>query len=660
MKVRLILPFALLFLLDAPRERAGACGASAVTDLGLLMAPAREVVADLLADPYEERDAEPMRFLAPFQLAGRDPRGLLSQAEQSADAPPDSIASPVDGRPMRVAIEAGDLPRASREARLLVERILDLPTPLANAAQPELSRAVEFLELAPGLVGLERPLLVQFFVVRAAGPLSLPPLLSAAQRVRDTARTELPALLAAEPTHVRAASLAFVALGMRVKNELPSGWPGHIDAPDALWDALLRSHDTWLKANPEHPLQGFARLSKLRVLFLRGDGKRAFELLLGMYARHPLRAAWEMRHVLRGGLSPAHVELQKLADPVLASAFLRESSALSPAAWSALWQTSKAAGATPWATNFQERLFVQAMRLSAEGKAPVDLEGAPEQRSPRWNTLHAAALLAASRFDESLAQSALVLGEGRAAASVLSLRAQLCKRDFVGAAEAAEKHGAETLAYTLDVLVDESALHTLSERPDRLGALALHALALRRLQRGGVGAAAAVFQGHSGSEAATWQDAARRAADDSLAGRVALGRWLLTPAGKRILPEPSRAYSRGLKMRLDQLEVPGDGRPVPTVCPIETERDQLASVLLLAGRREQALVAFAQALAQPSANGRRSKALLREGDGLYNRLLNWDASYSQAFPRRLAASDAARALRAAGKGLGSPPAYPAQ
>ncbi|MFM2418970.1 MAG: hypothetical protein RL385_3693 [Pseudomonadota bacterium] len=657
MKACELLALTSLLLLDAPHERAEACGASAVTDVGLLMAPARDVVSDLLADPYEGLDTEPMRFFTPFRLAGRDVRDLLGQAEQVADAATDGLTVPVDDAPMLRAIEAGDLPRASREAKLLVSRVLDLPTPLANGAQPQLSRAVEFLELAPGLAALSRPLLTQFFVSRSPTPLSLPPLLSAAQRVRDTPRDELPALFAAEPAHPRAASLAFVALGMRVKRELPSGWPGHIDAPAALWDDLLRAHDAWLKAYPDHPLQGFLRLSKLRVLFLRGDGKRAFDLLLGMYPRHPLRAVWEMRHVLRAGLSPAHVNVQSLQDPVLASAFLRESTALSADAWSALWHTSTAAGNTPWATNFQERLFVHAMRLAAEGKAPVDLQGAPEERGARWNTLHAAALLAASRFDESLAQSALGAAGGQAELHLLRLRAQLCKGDFVGAAEAAEMHGAETLAYTLDVLADEAALRTLSGHRGKLGSRALHALALRHLQQAGVAAAAGAFQGHPGLEASTWQEAARRAADGSPEGRVAFSRWLLSPTAKRILPEAERAYSRGLKRRLDQLEAPAASPPAPAPCPIASERDRLVGLLLFGGRREQALVAIAQALAQTSARGRRGKALLHEGDGLYNRLLSWDASYSEAFPRALAGSEAARTLRAVGKAQGpSPPA----
>ena len=522
--------YASLFSLAPQVERADACGGPDIVEVGELLAPQRSLVFELLQDPGEGLDLDDFRFLRPFELAGRDPEGSLQRAFMHAGEEAGSGTPDVEIKPLTAALQRGDAKAAKRAAQAIVDRVLNMPTPLANRNAEPLRRAAEYLELAPQLSGIDAALSAQFFL-RGAGAAKLPPLLRAAQAVRDTPRDQLPPLLAANPKHPRAGALGLVRLAERMRQELPSGWPGQIPADPAVWEELEREHDAWLKTYATHPLRDLGSLSKLRLLYLRGEGQRAWDVLLDLYARRPLRAAWEMRHLLLAELRPTHVSVVKLADPVLASALVRESNELTPADWVSMWKRSEKGPTPAWSANLQERLFVQALRLGAAGTSPRELPGAARAEPQRWAELHTAALLAANRDKEALEQAKLLkLKDDRVAAKLVA-HAYMRQCNWVEAARAAQSLGPDSLRYVLEVLVDEAALETLAKERGKLGTSAKRALALRKLQTGTWQAAAELHQNADTPEARAWRDAASLAADTSGPGQLRFAKWLLGAPG---------------------------------------------------------------------------------------------------------------------------------
>jgi hypothetical protein len=646
-----------LTFLSPSVQPADACGGTPITDVGELLVPLRTMVADLLQDDFEGFDLEDFRFLRPFELAGRDPEGLFAIARDTVSEDAPQSGGEVDLKPFLGALEQGKLDDAKRAAEAVVKRVLDLPASWASAQAGALQRAVEFLELYPSLAGVEPALLAHFFVARDAKPDALPPQLRMAQQVRDTARAELPPLLTANPKHPRAPSIELVRIAERVHHDLPDGWPGQLDVGKQVWSALEHEYDTWLKTHTTHPLSDLARLSKLRVLYLQGDAKRAWDLLLDMYPRHPLRVAWEMRHILRAGLKPDHIALSKLKDPVLVTALLRESTPLTPTQWAELWQRSEQEPRAAWAGNLQERLFVQAIRLGSEGTPVPQLPAAARRAPQRWAELHAAALLAAHRDQDALAQAKLLeVKDDRIAAKLLA-HAYLRQCDWAQAAAATQHLGQESLRYLLEVLASDAALEALSRgnTKDKLALPAQRARALRLLQTDQWQAAADLWPSDSAAaEAKARREATKLAADTSAAGHLRFAKWLRGAQGALLFPDTDRAYSRGLKQRLDALnggpEADTQHTPqgLPEACAMH-EREQLSYVLLRGGRRERAFEQYALALDQLDPSSPDAKTTLKEADALYNTIINWDSSWSKSFEPLLAGSSAARQLRDAGK-----------
>jgi hypothetical protein len=630
-------------------EPVRACGSAALSDVGELTAPPRTLVAELLADPWEGSDEEDFRFLRPFELAGKDPRGLLALARGAGDdgeAGSGSVLLDLTG--LREALEGARLADAEVAAQSAVDAVLNMPAPVAGQYGSELREAVEVLELAPHLAGLSGAQLRAYFVQREGLPPDLPQALRDAAVVRRTPRAEFAALLAKMPDHPRAASLSLAVLAERAHAEIPSGWPGEIEAPDAVWSRLLGDHDAWIAAHPAHPLLDLARLQKLRVLYLRGDARAAWALLLELYPRRPLRAAWEMRHLLLNDQKPS-LDVSTLRDPVLASALVRESNELSPKQWSALWKRASEWAASRWAENLEQRLLVQAIRLAKAGKK-VQLPPVDHTRGKRWMVLRGAALLAQGRADDAIVQvRSLAVRKDRPAARVLS-QALLVKCDLSGLAEAAELVDPDTSRYAREVLLDEPALRSLAQRDDLLGARAANALGLRKLGRLDFAASASALTARPARERGPWQDAARRTAEARTPEqKIALAKWLLGPAGVRLFGDKERAFSRGLKARLDTLtRGPREDAPLAG-CGLEHERARLEAMLLGSGRREQALALYVAALGELEPRAAKTRRVLAEADALYNKLLHWDASWSEAYPALLAASPEAIALRELGK-----------
>jgi len=199
-----------------------------------------------------------------------------------------------------------------------------------------------------------------------------------------------------------------------------------------------------------------------------------------------------------------------------------------------------------------------------------------------------------------------------------------------------------TAAYLLHVSADDRALAAMAGADGPRAALAAQALAERRLGRDDWAAGALVLTPSDPERATRWREAARRAADRTPPGRLALAEWLLARHGE-IFPPDDAAGSRGLKLLLDT-ELPA------------AQRERLAAWLLGGGERQRALDAYAAALKGLTPEDPQAAAVLTAADGLYNTLLNWDAAGSAAYEKLLAASPAARRIRAAGRALRARPA----
>jgi hypothetical protein len=322
-----------------------------------------------------------------------------------------------------------------------------------------------------------------------------------------------------------------------------------------------------------------------------------------------------------------------------------------------LWRRSEQGPTKEWGQNLQERLFVQALRLGAAGTPPPELPGAPRPGPQRWAALHTAALLAAHRDKDALAQARLLsIKEDRVAARLLT-HAHLRQCDWAQAAASAQALGPELQRYLLEVVVDDAGLVSLAQQQSKLALPAARALALRKLQTDQWPAATELFAGVQSAEASARREAAQLAADSSADGRLRFAKFLLGKKGAQLLPDSSRAYSRGLKAQLELFDNPErrEGSPqylpqrLPEACGPDRERERLAYVLLRGGRRERALELYVQALGQLDPAGKQARSVLKDADALYNKLLNWDSAYAPVYEKLLAASDTAAQLREAGK-----------
>jgi hypothetical protein len=193
----------------------------------------------------------------------------------------------------------------------------------------------------------------------------------------------------------------------------------------------------------------------------------------------------------------------------------------------------------------------------------------------------------------------------------------------------------DTALYMLNVVADDAGLADMAKGGGPRASLAATALAARKLGNGDWSASARTLATIDPERAALWREAAKRSADRSPAGQIALAVWLESQRGN-LFPELDPGMSRGLKALLDT--------DLPSV-----RRERLTDWLLHGGERERALASVATALDELSPRDARALAALAQADRLYNRLLNWDVSGSATYARLLAETPAARRIREAGK-----------
>ena len=247
-----------------------------------------------------------------------------------AAEPTEQDAAAADLAAFGQALASGDRVAARTAALSIVDTLLALPAPLAAGLGAKLRRAVEFIEVEPALGDTEAPRVSAVFAESAESGGT--PLLDQVLAIRAAPFDQAGATLARFPDSPRRPSLELAVLRNRMTTEIGSGWPGHIQgtSPET-WAALLAGHDDWLTRHPGHPLADLARLQRMRVLYLQGDGAAASGLLFDIYRRRPARGLWEMRHLLRNGMVPKGLDLAGLPDPVLASALLGFAVTPSPA-----------------------------------------------------------------------------------------------------------------------------------------------------------------------------------------------------------------------------------------------------------------------------------------------------------------------------------------
>jgi hypothetical protein len=626
-----------LALLLAHATAAWPCGGSSY------FAPALHPAAkDLATDEYDGTDVEPFRFLDPFRLARLHQGERLAQIAYAMDEPSGEDPAVLAGLDaLTQAIAQGDRGAARTAAALVVDTLLSLPAPLATPSAAGLKRAVEFLEVEPMLAEGDAPQVPAVFAGSAAG--GGPPLLDQVLAIRAAPFAEAATTLARFPDSPRRPSLELAVLRNRMTTEIGNGWPGQIQgtAPET-WAALLAAHNDWLTRYPDHPLADLARLQQVRILYLNGDADAAWGLLFDLYEWRPARALWEMRHLVRNGMVPQNLSIAGLPDPVLAAALLGFTAPLSPADWDRLWQRAEATAGAPWAVNLQERLL---LALAAEDDGELSLPGAfpvqPARPSELWAQLRTLVLKRAGRLPEALHQAELLDAQQdpRSAAILAGVLAEAGQATQAAALGALDE---DTAVYLLHVVANDAPLAAMARGAGPRAALAAEALACRRLGSGDWVAGARALDAAIPERAALWREAAKRASDSSAAGRLALARWLLDARGA-LFRANDPGMSRGLKGLLDSDLT-------------EDQRARLVAWLLRCGEEQQALNAYGAALERLNPRGREAAEALREADRLYNRLINWDVSQSDAYAGLLAATPAATQIRTAGKAIRGAPA----
>jgi len=665
-------------LLGGARRTMCACGGPAFYDIAAPLAGPERWLDDVtIADAFEARPRDELRFLAPFRAADSARTDALWTLAYAPWSDVDSVAAGGPSvAPLDAALRAGDLPRATRAAQAIVDEVLDEPTPIADAHQPALRRAVELLELAPSLGGVDPALVARALATDTSAhavpdglPGALPPALAAAVEVRRLARPRAAALVAARPDHPRAASLRWVALQERLRTEVPDGWPEEIrkKVPAATWRALDDAHARWLADYPQHPLADLVRLSRVRVAYYEGDSTRAWRLALAPWPRHLPRLLGEVRVLAARGMI-AEPPPGAASDPRLRSAMLT----LRPpsrAEWDELWRLAEDSLARPWAPNLEERLLDAAARSAVAGaplpaRFPARAMPRDARRTPLWERLRMVALFAAGDLAGAEAQ-ANALGADTTAARVRA-RLALLRGQWTRAVRE-PLLDVDARSYLVRVLLPDSALATLLDDPrtdDSTRAAAAIALGSRDAARGSWSAGAwtagartlarggrAVPQGL----AARWTRAATLAADTSLDGRLAYARWL---AGERgaLFFGVDNAWYRSLGWRVRALrDTAADGARRTPRAPVAADAEIAAIAAHLGATTEPrlALRAYGDWLVrtEPRAATMRAERqrIAREADRVYNLLVNWDANNTTFWQERLEQSPEARAIRRAGR-----------
>jgi len=626
------------------------------------------LVHTLYEDEYESQLRPEMRFLEPFRRVMADSvAALLAFAYDGegylpvagVDTLPRHYERERLGTAVR-AIEQGDYTRAEAAARRVVSDVLDAPASLASPYAQALRTAVEVIDIAPSLTRGDSAAAAQYFAgdsadreaLAAAG--ALPQLLRTALDIRRLPRSQASAYADANARSPRLASLRFVALQEAMRSGIPDGWASAIrdSVPAARCDALERLHTDWLRRFPNHPLADYVRLSRVRLLYFKGDGARAWDELLAIYPRHRERVLGEMRYLVQEGVMPASIDDPRLDWPLRAS--LVPEMRVPPEQWNAYWHATELHAGEPWAIAMQERLLWHAIKFAESTRSvPSAFPQRPAAPTPLWAKLRLLALLESGNLDGAMVQVDSI-DPSDTDLGAIRVRIPLLRRDWAKAL-AASPAGDPATRYLVRVLAPSPIV-------DSLAAAAASPLASdARLTIAGHRAAAGDWTGASRSVPSTNDDKARRwartatlAGDRSRAGRLAFARWMRDQHGQLFFGE-NTFWLRGLNWRLYALDRDTIDRsaPPPALDPrlpwtAAEERAKIDAHLRSTTELYYALQAYAAWLDGATRTTPGLPAVVREADQVYNRLVNWDESNSRFWSAALTRSPEARSIRRAG------------
>jgi hypothetical protein len=637
----------LLHLLTTPALPCGGGDYANIT--APLVQPWSHVQATLypgMLDGYSE-DASVTRFQ--HALRALDPAWPeLEAALAGGDANPDPSGRVAKATAaFHKSLDQGYLEGAREAAAETVEAILDLPVPLAEPHGEALRLAVEFLEVRAILKAT--PELAAWFRSTSADPAKLPSTLAALRGVRGAATDALPA----DPRHPRAASIRWRQLQDRLRTEVPDGWsPEDIrsQAPGG-FGALHAAIDAWLTDFPRHPLADYGRLKKVRLHYLAGEAAPAWQLLIDLYGRHPVRAGNEMRFLVQQGLNPEGVDPAKLP-PELAVA-LSEWLPLPPDLWGSLWQ--QAQGSAPWAIPAQERLLLTATEARVAGTPlPPAFPSAPAAPTVTWAHLRLGGLLVDGRADDALAQLALLPADDPA---IPPIRAHLylVAGDPTSAA-ATPGLDPDAMRYLVRILLTTEQVARLIDTPDpEVRWEARLALASRRLaESGDWQQGAALLDPVDPERAARWREIATLSTDRSPAGVLALARYLRSHGGQIFVRADNDEvwWYRALPV------IGYEGYDMGPLAPPYPEQARRAAAWLQGSfatwRAVQAYARWLEMLEVRKLRGeslREARAVLDEADVAYNLLLNYGSGDYYAWNGFLPQTEEAQTIRRVGAAL---------
>ena len=589
-----------------------------------------------LGDLYEWSPRNQFLFLYPATLSSRGKLADLWFAAYGFGWHPDreeatgqeAFREMPDPAAFPMAIDARDWRRAERVARGHIERILDMPAPQADLHQGVFRQAIEFVELAPVIatVGDER---AYDFLSGRPTDAPLPEVFERAKAIRLMSRNDATRLYEADPHQARAGTLRFVMLAEAMRRDIPNGWASTIakETPPETWKRLDDLATAWLADFPAHPLADLVRLMRERLYYFQQRFDDAMDVLVDVYARHPARALYEMRFLVKQGYHPRISRLlARDVPPEVITGFVASNySYIDPDDWDWLWELAEVHPKEPWATNLQERL----LRVAAgDQRAPLPARypTAPSAPTQIWGQLRLYTLVLHERWDDAEQQLAMLKREH--VTDLMLARIALARGQEYGAMRAALPE--ETRQFVIRVLMGDEELERLRstgttwERKE-----AVVALGVRRAAAGEWQAAADLVRRADARRAHLWSETARLGAGGSPAALLRRAAFLFHHREDVFYPESGpwyRSLSQRWATRLDPQVA--KGVPIRAEWTPQYEHDAIERHLL----RNPAWLALQDAVA--ALDGLRDagakQTALREADAAYNRLINATA-YGQHF-----------------------------
>jgi len=649
------------------------CGGPGADIVDAPLVPVRDyLVHTLYDDEYESHLRLELRFLEPFRRTMPDSLGALFSfayegggyvSETASDTLPRHHEREKLHATIR-AVEQGDYRGAAVLARRVVDDVLDLPAGLAGPYAQALRTAVDVIDLTPSLTPGQATTAARYFggdsttrdSLAATG--ALPPVLREAREIPRLARDQAGAYADAHETSPRLASLRFVALQEAMRAGIPNGWATSIrdSVPAARWDELERLHTDWLRRFAGHPLADYVRLSRVRLMYFKGDAARAWNELLAMYPRHRARVVGEMRYLVQQSALPESIDDPRFDWPLRTA--LVTSVGVTTEQWNTYWLATESNAHEPWALAMQERLLWRAVEAARTSRSlPSRFPQQAAAPSPLWAKLRLLALLEAGNLDAARAQADSA-DDSDADIGAIRVRLHLLRRDW-GKAVAATPAADPAALYLVRVLAPQPIVDSLAAQPTSpLANDARLTIAGRRAAAADWAGARRAVGSTDAAKAQRWARTASLAADTSRSGRLAFARWMRDQHGRLFFGERT-FWLRGLNWRLYGLagDTADRSSPPPKLDPrlpwtAAEERAKIDAHLRSTTELYYSLRAYARWLdgATPSTPG--LAAVLREADRVYNRLVNWDESNSPFWSAALTHSPEARSIRRAGSLLG--------